>query len=94
MGNRMEYRDLVEILKGKGHLEDLDVDGRIVLIMNWLYGVHWIYLTHDWDHSQAHVSMVINLEILHRAGQIDGTTGKLSGAPPKHVKALTRITML
>jgi hypothetical protein len=94
MENRMAYRDLVEIPKGKGHFEDLDVDGRIVLIINWLYGAHWIYLTQDLDHSQAHVSMVINLEILYRAGQIGGPTGKQSGAPAKHVKALTRITML
>ena len=56
--------------------------------------MHWIYLTQDRDHSQARVSMVINLGISYRAGQIGGPAGKLSGAPPMRVKALIQNTML
>jgi hypothetical protein len=38
--------------------------------------------------------MVINPGISYRAGQIGGPAGKLPGAPPIHVKALIRNTVL
>lgn len=56
--------------------------------------MHWIYLTQDRDHLQARVDMVIKLEIPYRASQMGGPAGKLPGAPPMHVKALMRNTML
>ena len=56
--------------------------------------MRWIYLTQDRDHSQARVSRVMYREIPYRAGQMGGPAGKLSGASPMYVKALTRNTML
>jgi hypothetical protein len=40
------------------------------------------------------VSTVINIGISYRAGQIGGPAGKLPGAPPIHVKALIRNSVL
>jgi hypothetical protein len=40
------------ILRGRGHLEDPDVDGRIILkwiFMKWVGGMDWIDLLHDRD---------------------------------------------
>jgi hypothetical protein len=51
----------LESLKGKYHLQNLGVDGRIIL--SWIIrkGVDWIYLAQDRDWWRAVVNTVMNL---------------------------------
>jgi hypothetical protein len=51
----------MENLKGRDHMEDLGVDGRIIL--EWILGVgvDWIHLAQDRDQWQTLVNTVISL---------------------------------
>jgi hypothetical protein len=65
---RGAYRDLVGKLEGRNHLEDLDIDGRI--IFKWIkyrygVGVDWINLIDRW---RTLVTAVMNLRALLKAG--------------------------
>jgi hypothetical protein len=54
-----------EIL-GEKHMEDLDVDGRIILkwiFREWDAGIDWIDLAQDRDRWRALVNAVINLRV-------------------------------
>jgi hypothetical protein len=48
------------------HLEDLRVDGRIILkwiFKKWYGGMDWIYMAQDRDRWRAVVSAVMNLRV-------------------------------
>jgi hypothetical protein len=49
-------------LKGRGHLEDMDVGGKMTLklILN-MVGVNWIHLPQDRDKWQALVNTITNV---------------------------------
>jgi hypothetical protein len=55
-----------ENLKGRDHLEDLCVDGKI---LEWIFGetgwedVDWMQLDQDTDHWQALVNMIMKLQV-------------------------------
>jgi hypothetical protein len=58
----------LENLKGRDHLEDIGVDGKIILEMDlreigW-EGVDWIHLVQERDQWRASVSTVMNLRVL------------------------------
>jgi len=61
------YRVLVGKPKGKSHLGDPDVDGRIIL--RWIFrkwdvgGMDWIELAQDRDRWRALVTAVMNLQV-------------------------------
>jgi hypothetical protein len=61
----------LESLRGKDHLEDLVIDGRIILKFVFMEvgweGVNWIHLDQDMDHWQAIVYRVMNLQVLLNA---------------------------
>ena len=55
------------------HLEDTDVDGRIMFRWilgkwDWGGGMDWIDLAQDRDMGQAVMNVVMNLQIPYRAG--------------------------
>jgi hypothetical protein len=55
----------LESLRGTDHLEDLDIDRRIIL--KWILGMEamdWIHLAQDRDWWQAVVTMIMNLQDL------------------------------
>jgi hypothetical protein len=61
MGERRGvYRVLVGEPEGKDHLEDPDIDGKIILI--WIFG-KWIELAQDRDRWRAFVKVVMNLRV-------------------------------
>jgi hypothetical protein len=51
----------LENLKGRDHLEDLGIDGKIILewITGW-EGVDWMHLVQDRDQWWAFVNRIIN----------------------------------
>jgi hypothetical protein len=55
----------LENLKGKGHLEDLGLDGRIILewILGiiWWEGADWMHVAQDRDQWRALVITIMNL---------------------------------
>jgi hypothetical protein len=55
----------LENLKGRDHMEDLGVDGRITLYLReiGLKGVNWIHLAQDRDQCRDLVNIVMNLRI-------------------------------
>jgi hypothetical protein len=53
------------------HLEDLGVDGRIILkwiLKKWDGGMDWIDMAQDSDSWRAFVSAVMNLRVTENAG--------------------------
>jgi hypothetical protein len=67
-GESNAYRDLVW---ERDHYKDLDVGGRIILILRdigW-YGMNWIHLAHYRDRWQALVYMLINLRGSKNVGE-------------------------
>jgi hypothetical protein len=55
-----------ENLKERGQLEDLGVDGKIIL--KWIFGkwngvIDWIHMTRDKDKSRALVNAIMNLRV-------------------------------
>ena len=53
-------------LRERNHLEDLDIDGRIILKLifeKWNGRTEWIDLAQDRDRRRALVNMVINLRV-------------------------------
>jgi hypothetical protein len=64
---RGAYRILVGTPKGRNHLEDPGVDGRIIL--KWIFkkwawgGMDWIDMAQDRDRWRAVVSAVMNLRV-------------------------------
>jgi hypothetical protein len=60
-------RTAYRVLVGKGdHLEDTDIDGRIILKLNLERldgGMDWIDLAQDRNRWRAVVSMVMNLRV-------------------------------
>ena len=55
----------------KSHLQDLDVDGRIVLkwiFKKWNGAMSWIYLAQDRDRWQALVNAVMNFQVPYNVG--------------------------
>jgi hypothetical protein len=58
-GNRNVYRDLVGNPKERSHLEDLDIDGRVIL--KYFKEMDHIQLAEHRDKWQAVVNAVINL---------------------------------
>ena len=57
-----EWGDLME----SGHLEDLDVKGRIILkciFKRWIGDMDWIDLAQDRDRWPAFVNAVMNLQL-------------------------------
>jgi hypothetical protein len=66
VARRGVYRVLVGNLRGRDHLEDLGVDGRILfkwVVKNWDGGMDWIYLAQDRDGWRALVNAVMNLRV-------------------------------
>jgi hypothetical protein len=55
----------LENLKGRDHMEDLGVDGRITLYLReiGLKGVNWSHLAQDRDPCRDLVNIVMNLRI-------------------------------
>jgi hypothetical protein len=56
----------LEIHKGRDHLENLGIDGRIIL--KWILGKHfesvdWIHLAQDRDHLVGSCDMVMKLGV-------------------------------
>jgi hypothetical protein len=54
------------ILRERDHLEDPDVDGRIILrwvLRKWVGGMDWIDLAEDRDRWRALVSTVMNFGV-------------------------------
>jgi hypothetical protein len=55
----------LENLKGRHHLKDLGVDGRLILV--WIFreigweGVNWIHLSQNWGLWHVLVNMVMDL---------------------------------
>jgi hypothetical protein len=50
----------------RGYLEDLGLDGRIILrwiFRKWDGGMDWIVLAQDRDRCRAFVDMVVNLRV-------------------------------
>jgi hypothetical protein len=68
MGERRgEYRDLVERPERKNHLEDLGVDGRIILkwtTRNETRGTDWTNLDQDRDRRRELVDKVMKCLVL------------------------------
>ena len=63
---RGTYRVLVGKPEGKNHLEDPEVDGRIILIgssRRGMGGIDWIYRTQNKDKWRAVVKVVMNLRV-------------------------------
>jgi len=56
---------LLESLKGRDQLEDLGIDGRIILKCrtSGVGGVHCIHVAQDVVHWRASVNMAINLRV-------------------------------
>jgi hypothetical protein len=50
-------------LKGRGHLEDLDIDGKIILGKLCVGGVDWMHLAQDRDQWKPLVDVVMNLQV-------------------------------
>jgi hypothetical protein len=68
---RGTYRILVRKHKGKNHLEDPSVDGRIILkwiFKKWDEGLKWIDLPQDRDKWRALVNAVKNRRVPWSAG--------------------------
>jgi hypothetical protein len=69
---RNAYKVWLKSLKGRDHLEDLGVDGKVVLkliIMDiGLEDLHWIHLAQDKDKRIALVNTVISLRVSYSAG--------------------------
>jgi hypothetical protein len=61
---RNAYRVLVESQNERGHQEDLDLSGRIILktILEW-GGMEGIHLVHDRDQWRALVNTITNLQV-------------------------------
>jgi hypothetical protein len=63
----VDSKFLSEKLKGREPSEDLGIDWednfRINLREIWLEVVDWIYLAHDRGTWQAHVNMVMNIQV-------------------------------
>jgi hypothetical protein len=60
------YSVWVGKLEGRNHLEDLGIDGRIILkciFENWDEGLDWIDLVQDRDRWWALVNKVMNLRV-------------------------------
>jgi len=55
---RNACRIMVEEPEGKNRLEDLGIDGKIVLV--WMEGVNWIHLVQDSDQWRASVNTAMN----------------------------------
>jgi len=66
MGERRGvYRVLVGNLRGRDHLEDRGIDGKIILrwiFRKWDGGMDWIDLAQDRDRWRALVNAVMNLQ--------------------------------
>jgi hypothetical protein len=63
---RVTYGNLMGILVGKGHLEDPDIDERIILkwiFKKWDGGIDWSDLAQERDMWQAFVNVVMNLRV-------------------------------
>ena len=59
---RVAYRVVVQRPEGKSHLEELGIDGRIMLtILQGWGGMDWIAVTQDRNRWWAVVNVVMNL---------------------------------
>jgi hypothetical protein len=67
-GESIAYRDLVW---ERDHYKDLDVDGRLMLILRDIGwdGMDWIHLAHYRDQCRALVYMLINLRVSKNVGE-------------------------
>jgi hypothetical protein len=63
-GRRGAYRVLVE-KRERNHLEDIGVDGRVILklIKKWGGGIYWIDLSEDRERWRAVLNAVMNLRV-------------------------------
>jgi hypothetical protein len=72
MGDRRgAYRVLMGRRDGKNHLEDIEVDGRIILkwiFKKWNGGMDWIALAQDRDRWRALVNAVMNFRVTQYGG--------------------------
>ena len=69
--NKSAYSILVGKREENSYLEDLGVDGRIILrwiFRNWDEGMDWIDMAQDRDRWQALVNTVMNLQVPQTAG--------------------------
>jgi hypothetical protein len=67
---RNAYKTLVGKHEGKNHLEDLGVDGSVMILREiGLEGVGWIHLAQDTDRLRAVVNTVMNLSSFVMGGE-------------------------
>jgi len=67
---RDKYRALVDKPVGQDHLEDVGVDGRIILkwiLMGWV-SMDWMDFAHDRDEWQAVMRTVMSFQVLYNLG--------------------------
>jgi hypothetical protein len=58
----------LENLKGRDHLQDLCIGGKIILHWIGLEDVYWMQLAQDKDQWQSLVNMVMNLQVPLKSG--------------------------
>jgi hypothetical protein len=69
---RNAYNNVVGKHEGKNHLEELSIDGKMLLEKIFLnetgWGADWIHLAQDRDQWRALVNTEMNLEFPYKAG--------------------------